>query len=102
MKKNPFIQFNSLIKPYKYMYQTIYKRANGWLENFFKILKVNLFFCSKYLALNKQIEEFEDLFLTLMNNKDNEKTNIVLYPIGEPVQVKNFHKKRLCYLYKFL
>jgi hypothetical protein len=28
-KKNPLIQFKSFIKPYKYMYQTIYKRANG-------------------------------------------------------------------------
>jgi len=29
IKKNPLIQLKSLIKPYKYMYQTIYKRANG-------------------------------------------------------------------------
>ncbi|CAF0929823.1 unnamed protein product [Adineta steineri] len=65
-KKLPSIQFQSLVKPYKYMYQTIYKRANG--------------------ALNKQIEEFEDLFLTMINNKENEKSNIVLYPVGNAVQ----------------
>jgi hypothetical protein len=41
-----------------------------------------------YLALNKQIEDFEDLFLTMMNNKENEKSNHVLYPIGTAVQVK--------------
>jgi hypothetical protein len=28
-KKQPLIQLKSVIKPYKYMYQTIYKRANG-------------------------------------------------------------------------
>jgi hypothetical protein len=29
INKVPIIQFKSLVKPYKYMYQTIYKRANG-------------------------------------------------------------------------
>ncbi|CAF0819314.1 unnamed protein product [Rotaria sordida] len=64
-KKIPIIQLKSLVKPYKYMYQTMYKRAN---------------------VLNKQIEEFEDLFLNMINNKENEKSNIILYPIGNPVQ----------------
>ncbi|UJR33361.1 hypothetical protein I4U23_020809 [Adineta vaga] len=64
-KKTPSIQFKSLVQPYKYMYQTIYKRAN---------------------ALNKQLEEFEDLFLTMLNTKENDKTNSVLYPIGNAVQ----------------
>jgi hypothetical protein len=40
------------------------------------------------LALNKQIEEFEDLFLNMINNKENEKSNIILYPIGDAVQVR--------------
>lgn len=28
-KKIPSIQFKSLVKPYKFMYQTMYQRANG-------------------------------------------------------------------------
>jgi hypothetical protein len=30
-KKTPLILFKNFVKPYKYMYQTIYKRANGLL-----------------------------------------------------------------------
>jgi hypothetical protein len=44
------------------------------------------------LALNKQIEEFEDLFLTMINNKENDKSNIILYPIGDAVQVNLLSK----------
>ncbi|CAF1260599.1 unnamed protein product [Adineta ricciae] len=64
-KTSPSIQLRSLLKPYKYMYQTIYKRAD---------------------VLNKQLEEFEDLFLTMLNSKENDKANAVLYPIGNAVQ----------------
>jgi hypothetical protein len=52
-------------------------------------MKYNLLIFSFYLALNKQIEDFEDLFLTMINtNKENDKSNIILYPIGDAVQVK--------------
>ncbi|CAF2325762.1 unnamed protein product [Rotaria sp. Silwood2] len=64
-KQTPIIQLKSLVKPYKYMYQTMYKRAH---------------------VLNKQIEEFEDLYLNMINNKENEKSSIILYPIGNAVQ----------------
>jgi hypothetical protein len=33
IKRSPLIEFKSLVKPYKYMYQTIYKRANGWYHS---------------------------------------------------------------------
>lgn len=60
-QKPPQIQLQSTVKPYKYMYQTIYKRAD---------------------ALNKQLEQFEDLFIST----NQEKTNFILYPIGNAVQ----------------
>lgn len=37
-KKSPSILFESTLKPFKYMYQTIYKRADGW---FFVRMKSN-------------------------------------------------------------
>jgi hypothetical protein len=58
------------------------------------------FFCF-YLALNKQIEDFEDLFLTMINNKENEKSHTVLYPIGNAVQVKRFLSKIVSFIYMF-
>ncbi|CAF1214864.1 unnamed protein product [Rotaria magnacalcarata] len=64
-KKAPVIQLKSLVKPYKSMYQTMYKRAN---------------------VLNNQIEEFEDLFLSTLNDKESEKSQVLLYPIGNSVQ----------------
>ena len=38
--------------------------------------------------LNSKLEEFEDMFLTMMNNKDPDKKNNILYPVGDPVPVK--------------
>lgn len=43
-KQLPSIQLNSVIKPYKYMYQTIYKRANGLIENILLNRKLNFLF----------------------------------------------------------
>ena len=95
-KQMPSIVFKSLVKPYKYMYQTIYKRANGqWISLQSSDFVVVVSFLS--LALNKQIEEFEDLFLTA----NNEKSNFVLYPIGNAVQVE-FEKEISFNLSRFI
>ena len=44
------------------------------------------------LALNKQLEEFEDLFLSTMNDKSNS----VLYSIGDAVQVSEARDDENC------
>lgn len=44
------------------------------------------------LALNKQLEEFEDLFLSTMKDKSNS----VLYSIGDAVQVSGARDDENC------
>ena len=67
------------------MYQTIYKRADGLCC---VAMKSKDWTRSFSLALDKQIEQFEDLFLA--NN--NDKTNFILHPIANAVQVKFNHR----------
>lgn len=60
--KTPMIELKTSSKSSKFFYQTTTKRAT---------------------ILNKQIEDFEDIFLSL----NDEKNRHVLHSIGEPVQV---------------
>lgn len=54
------------------------------------LISLSYSYNSSFIALDKQIEEFEDLFLSILNSKDTEKSNVILYPIGNAVQVNIF------------